>query len=175
MGSKADDPLYIEAALHGEFRTETKQGHRGKGLPEIYSAIVTSASRLNNLTIVSGHAECNVAKNGIEKRNYINATFEGTPGGRFKSEGDFSGEDFRDSILIPKYLEAVKQNQLLCINLDGGYGYGSSFLEEAFGGLVRKINKVDISVINIISDEEPQLKLDIMKYLKDALKVREEK
>ena len=98
-----------------------------------------------------------------------------TPGGRFKSEGDFSGEDFRDSILIPKYLEAVKQNQLLCINLDGGYGYGSSFLEEAFGGLVRKINKVDISVINIISDEEPQLKLDIMKYLKDALKVREEK
>lgn len=78
IGSKADDPLYIEAALHGEFRTETKQGHRGKGLPEIYSAIVTSASRLNNLTIVSGHAECNVAKNGIEKRNYINATFEGT-------------------------------------------------------------------------------------------------
>lgn len=101
-----------------------------------------------------------------------------TPGGRFKSEGEFSGEDFRDSILLPKYLEAVKHNQILCINLDGGYGYGSSFLEEAFGGLVRKLNEVDISIINIIniiSDEEPQLKLDIMKYLKDALKAREEK
>lgn len=98
-----------------------------------------------------------------------------TPGGRFKSEGEFSGEDFRDGILLPKYLEAVKHNQILCINLDGGYGYGSSFLEEAFGGLVRKLNKVDISIINIISDEEPQLKLDIMKYLKDALKAGEEK
>lgn len=40
---------------------------------------------------------------------------------------------------------------------------------------MRKLNKVDISIINIISDEEPQLKLDIMKYLKDALKAREEK
>lgn len=57
-----------------------------------------------------------------------------TPGGRFKSEGDFSGEDFRDSILIPKYLEAVKQNQLLCINLDGGYGYGSSFWKKHLVG-----------------------------------------
>lgn len=33
-----------------------------------------------------------------------------TPGGRFKSEGEFSGEDFRDAILLPKYLEAVKHN-----------------------------------------------------------------
>lgn len=59
-----------------------------------------------------------------------------TPGGRFKSEGEFSGEDFRDGILLPKYLEAVKHNQILCIDLDGGYG--SSFLEEAFGGVSEK-------------------------------------
>lgn len=77
IGGELDDPLYIEAALRGEFRTETKQGHRGKGLPEIHSAIVASESRLNNLTIVSGHAECNVTKNGIEKK-YITPTFEGT-------------------------------------------------------------------------------------------------
>lgn len=61
-----------------------------------------------------------------------------TLGGRFKSEGEFSGEDFRDGILLPKYLEAVKHNQILYINLDGGYGYGSSFLEEAFGGISEK-------------------------------------
>lgn len=98
-----------------------------------------------------------------------------TPGGRFKSEGEFSGEDFRETILLPKYLEAVKLNQPLCINLDGGYGYGSSFLEEAFGGLVRRLNKVDINIIDIISDEEPQLKVDIKEYLEDAIKVRGEK
>ena len=78
IGGEVDDPIYIEAALRGEFRTETKQEHRGKGLPEIYSAIVSPQSRLNKLTIVAGHAECAVTKNGIEKRNYIGTTFEGT-------------------------------------------------------------------------------------------------
>lgn len=61
------------------------------------------------------------------------------PGGRFKSDGEFSGEDFREKYLLPRYIEARKNNEILCVNLDGGYGYGSSFLEEAFGGLVREV------------------------------------
>ena len=98
-----------------------------------------------------------------------------TPGGRFKEEGDYSGEDFRDRILIPKYIEAEKNNDILEVNLDGGYGYGSSFLEEAFGGLARKLPNVRPDQIQIISDEEPQLAEDIARYISDAKNKRGEK
>lgn len=90
-----------------------------------------------------------------------------TPGGRFKKDGNFSGEDFRDKILIPKYRKAIGNSEILRVILDGGYGYGSSFLEESFGGLVRKLGKVDVNMIEIISEEEPQLVEDIKKYIAD--------
>lgn len=54
------------------------------------------------------------------------------PGGRYRTDGKFSGERFREDLLIP----AVSQGEVV-IQLDGTAGYGSSFLEEAFGGLAR--------------------------------------
>ena len=93
-----------------------------------------------------------------------------TPGGRFKKEGSFSGEDFRESVLLPAYKMAKEKDEILEVNLDGGYGYGSSFLEEAFGGLVRQIRSDDvIKRILIISNEEPRLIDDIKGYMEDAL------
>lgn len=53
--------------------------------------------------------------------------------------------------------------------MDGGYGYATSFLEEAFGGLARKTNDKDILKIKIISDEEPALVKKVRQYMKDAL------
>lgn len=90
-----------------------------------------------------------------------------TPGGRFIKEGEFSGEDFREKLLKPKYEEAIQKGSNLEINLDGGYGYGSSFLEESFGGLVRELGTIDISKIDIVSEEEPQLVIDVKKYITD--------
>jgi hypothetical protein len=55
------------------------------------------------------------------------------PAGRFRSDGAYSGERFRDDILIP----ALQQYGRVSIKLDGTMGYGSSFLEEVFGGLIR--------------------------------------
>ena len=94
------------------------------------------------------------------------------PGGRFRKEGEYSGEDFRETILKKEYEYSIQNKEELIIDLDGGYGYGSSFLEEAFGGLVRTLEKVDISIIKIISDEEPQLIDDVNKYLQDAIAER---
>ena len=82
-----------------------------------------------------------------------------TPGGRYISQGEFSGEDFRNKLLKPK-------------DLDGGYGYGSSFLEEAFGGLIRDLDedyKQALEIIQIKSNDEPSLIEDITKYIKDAI------
>lgn len=60
--------------------------------------------------------------------------FSSTPGGRFRNMGPGSGEEFREYLL-----RALKKNksETVTIILDGAEGYGSSFLEEAFGGLVR--------------------------------------
>ncbi len=55
-------------------------------------------------------------------------------GPRYRRDGQFSGEDFRDSVLEPAFLRADK----LVVHLDSLSGYSASFLEEAFGGLVRK-------------------------------------
>lgn len=66
------------------------------------------------------------------------AQYARSPGGRFVSDGPYSGEWFRDEILIPALLSAVQERDRLEVELDGTSGYGSSFLEECFGGLIRK-------------------------------------
>lgn len=93
-----------------------------------------------------------------------------TPGGRFIAEGAYSGEDFRESMLKPKFLQALENDEPLTVILDGGYGYATSFLEEAFGGLAREMKNRKIREIIIISDEEPQLIPKIQQYIEDALK-----
>jgi len=64
----------------------------------------------------------------------ISKEFSKFPGGRVLSDGPYSGEGFRDEILIP----ALEQNDSVTLIIDGVMGYGSSFLEECFGGLIRK-------------------------------------
>ena len=60
--------------------------------------------------------------------------FSRYPAGRSREDGRYSGEAFRDDLLYPAILEG---NQIQ-VKLDTTAGYGSSFLEEAFGGLVRE-------------------------------------
>jgi len=91
------------------------------------------------------------------------------PGPRFEKHGPFSGERFRREIL----LNAIAENAgNICINLDGVIGYGSSFLEEAFGGLIRDGIPDEIArqiAENIVSDTDPSLKLEIQNYIQDAI------
>ena len=97
--------------------------------------------------------------------------FSDTPGARFKTEGAFSGEEFRDSILEPTFLEAQSKKEKLLINLDGSYGYPTSFLEEAFGGLSRKYGaEAVLNVLSFVSDDEPSLIEEIVGYIRDAKK-----
>jgi hypothetical protein len=95
-----------------------------------------------------------------------------TPGGRYIANGAFSGEEFRNKKLKPKYDEAILKNVKLRINFDGGYGYPSSFLEEAFGGLKRLLKeegmKIDISKFEFISKDEPSLIDKVIAHIKAA-------
>lgn len=99
----------------------------------------------------------------------ISKEFSETPGGRKIAEGKFSGEEFREKILKNKYEEAVEKGEKLEINFDNCFGFASSFLEEAFGGMIRVHNKVGIlNNIIIVSKDDETLEETIIKYVKAA-------
>ena len=56
------------------------------------------------------------------------------PGGRYIEDGEGNATYFRTHYLLPPLL---KKNHVT-VDLDGVLGYPSSFLDEAFGGLVRE-------------------------------------
>lgn len=78
--------------------------------------------------------------------------FSETPSGRYRSDGPCSGEVFREEVLIPA-LEKLAEKEILSIKIDGVEGYGSSFLEEAFGGVVRKKIKNTEELLALIKFE----------------------
>ena len=97
--------------------------------------------------------------------------FSRIPGARYPEEGDFSGQEFRQTILLPKLQEAIKKKEMLTINLDGPAGLGTSFLEESFGGLIR-VDKFDIeslkNTLEFISEEDPDYITEIWSYINEA-------
>ena len=93
--------------------------------------------------------------------------FSETPGARYKSEGIYSGEEFRESLLQPKFEEAIKKGEKLVVDLDGGYGYPTSFLEEAFGGLARTFGSQKVlESLEFVSEDEPALVEEIIMYIR---------
>ncbi|MFC5697491.1 STAS-like domain-containing protein [Pseudomonas sp. GCM10022186] len=65
---------------------------------------------------------------------YVARDYSKMPCVRFRGDGKKSGEEFRDDVLLP----ALQKSDRVVVDLDGVLTLGSSFLEEAFGGLVRK-------------------------------------
>jgi hypothetical protein len=97
--------------------------------------------------------------------------FSESPGPRAEKEGEYSGEVFRQQLLEPRYLEAVKTGALLWIDLDGVDGYATSFLEEAFGGLARDYPAEQIEqTIRFKSDDVRSYVYEIVSYIRDARK-----
>lgn len=99
--------------------------------------------------------------------------FSIVPGTRKRDEGKnaHSGEEFRQDFLLPKFSEALKKNVKLIVDLDGTIGFGTSWLEEVFGGLVRETNLEDVQkTLEFISEEEPYLIDDIKHYIQNATK-----
>ena len=100
----------------------------------------------------------------------IATEFSKLPGPRYKAEGQHSGQDFRERLLRPRFLEAEASQTKLLIDLDGAtFGYPTSFLEEAFGGLAREfgINRV-LGVLEFQCSDEPMLSDEITRYIREA-------
>lgn len=93
------------------------------------------------------------------------------PAGRYKEDDHHSGDKFRDEFLIPN----LEKKKKVIIDFNGVYACLPSFLEEAFGGLIRKgIPKDVIDKYLSFADTDEQKYKDyisvIKRYIKDAAK-----
>ena len=93
--------------------------------------------------------------------NYVQQ-FTDCPGGRYRDQGDFSGEEFRDDVLVP----ALRQYDKVTVNLDGACGYASGFLSEAFGeALLKKVGKATLSKLVVVLNDDPTAMRAVEKLL----------
>ena len=102
----------------------------------------------------------------------ISEEFSELPGGRYRYQGSNSAEEFRDELLRVKYDLCLINNEKLVIDFDDGYGYGSGFLEESFGGMVR-LGYDSCELLNNLvfkSDDDVELPDKVKLYIERANK-----
>ncbi|EPA0076118.1 TPA: DUF4325 domain-containing protein [Enterobacter hormaechei] len=190
LAASFNSSTVLKMTVSGEIELE---GHRGKGLPSLLKEV--SGCTISKLTIISGEAFLKVTKDELLIFNENIPKSVGTkiilsiekpildegvkstlinikdaigryPFGRYKNEGPGSAEELRDDFLIP----ALNKYDLVNIELDGVMGYGASFLEEVFGGLVRSgFNDGDLIYrINIVTEQKFYIS-EINGYIEAAL------
>jgi len=94
--------------------------------------------------------------------------FSDTPGARFITDGPKSGQEFREKFLEP-FFTLEHNDTILHIYLDGTKGYAPSFLEESFGGLVRKFGKIRVKEkIRLFATEMEYFREKCYKYIDEA-------
>lgn len=93
--------------------------------------------------------------------------FTDMPIGRYRADDKFSGEVFREDLLVP----ALKNNNTVTLDLSNVYGFGSSFLEEAFSGIIRTKSFTLEELkrkLQIICADDPMTIKQIWCYIEDA-------
>lgn len=88
--------------------------------------------------------------------------FSRKPFGRLRSDGDYSAEVFRDDRLLP----ALREYDRVIVDLSGSNLYGSSFLEEAFGGLTDTISRSELRLKLVVKhDLLPSIVEEVQMYI----------
>lgn len=83
--------------------------------------------------------------------------FTDTPGARTYEDGPYSGQEFFDKLLKPKFIEAEEKGVKLKIDLDGTNGYASSFINEAFSLLGNEFGAENVwNILDLKSEEVPK-------------------
>jgi len=107
----------------------------------------------------------------MKKTIIIARDFNKAPAGRSKKSGDFSGQRFREEFLAPVFKDnSIDEIEIVLNGLDG---VGSSFWEEAFGGLIREekisFKKIEKKLV-FKCDDDITLIPAIKSYIKEASK-----
>lgn len=112
----------------------------------------------------------------IKDKIIVKIDFSEKLGSRYRIDGDFSGQQFLEDLLLPKFEKAVTENYLLFIDLDGVWGYPSSFTSGSFGKLsLEKGANLVLKHLTFKSDEN-QLRLEeIISEIKNPKKYEHRK
>ena len=81
--------------------------------------------------------------------------FSAYPAGRYPEDGEYNGTTFRAEVLVP----ALTDDARVEVTFDDVAGFGSSFLDEAFGGLIRNegMSKEFLDSHLFLTTTEPEL------------------
>lgn len=92
--------------------------------------------------------------------------FSRHPAGRTPKDGPFSGQAFRQRFLAP----SIRKKERVIVEFEGTRGAGSSFLEEAFGGLIRDGFSKDtvLSLIEVKHSGNPSVREEVRQYISRA-------
>ena len=92
-------------------------------------------------------------------------SFTRFPGGRRRKHGDHSGEEFRESVLLP----LLAEHEYLVFDLGGSAGYSSGFLDEAFGEIGALIGVEEaIRRIKFLAIDDPEAVDTVWQRIHDA-------
>tara|TARA_R110002096_G_scaffold287140_1_gene480821 strand:- start:620 stop:958 length:339 start_codon:yes stop_codon:yes gene_type:complete len=100
----------------------------------------------------------------IKDRIIIAKDFHEDPGAREEKDGLNSGEIFYNELLLPKFLKAVEKKYLLLIDLDGVFGYPSSFVSGSFGALSIKYSGNQVLKHLCFKSDRRPIRIDKIKY-----------
>jgi STAS-like domain of unknown function (DUF4325) len=88
----------------------------------------------------------------------VSEEFTDSPGARDITDGEYSGEEFYNSLLRAKFILAQQKGVKLFIDLDDTWGYASSFISGAFGRLADEFGaSTSFDGLELKSNDDPTL------------------
>lgn len=104
----------------------------------------------------------------IKETIVVALDFHDDPGAREERDGLNSGARFLNELLEPAFKRAVDGNHILRIDLDGVFGYPSSFVSGSFGALsIKNGPELVLKHLTFKSDRRPiridKIKMEIAK------------
>ena len=105
----------------------------------------------------------------------VSKTFSPCLGGRYKKHGEYSGEEFRETILKPIWRENRQKNNKIILDFSDGYGPPRCWSDEVFYNLVisENISREESERFEFI--EEDYIVKEFKESIEDALEHLERK
>ncbi|MBI2424181.1 MAG: DUF4325 domain-containing protein [Candidatus Hydrogenedentes bacterium] len=98
--------------------------------------------------------------------------FSMVPGGRYRADGPWSGEQFLEEVLVPAF-QKLARTELLEIDFDGVFGCAPCWISEVFYGLGLRFPEDEVAGRIVIVGENKALFLeDVRESLREGLAAR---